>query len=106
MHHFGGHTAVLGALRVPQSVVDDGAVAMLHVSPTPPALAHGPLIAPSRADPRLPRLCPAQFVQALVVDAEMMADLVNDRDGHLVDHVILGVTDVEKRLAVDRDGVG
>jgi len=49
---------------------------------------------------------PAEFMQAVVVDAEMMADLVNDRDGHLVDDVVLGVTDVEQRLAVDRDGVG
>ena len=48
---------------------------------------------------------PAQFVQAVVVDAEVVRDLVDHRDGDLVDDLGLGVADVQQGLAVDRDGV-
>ena len=106
MHHLGRHAVVLGALRMSQRMVNDGAVAVLHLGPTPPALAHGPFIAPLGDDPRLPRwLAPAEFVQAVVVDAEVVGDLVDDRDRHLVDHLVVVLADVEQRIAVDRDRV-
>ena len=37
---------------------------------------------------------PAELVQALVVDAEVVRDLVDDGDRHLVDDVVLGLADV------------
>src|SRR4051812_24338687 len=48
---------------------------------------------------------PAEFVEALLADAEVVGDLVDDRDGHLVDHVLLGLADVADGLAVDHDPV-
>src|SRR3954471_9959841 len=49
--------------------------------------------------------CPAEFVQAVVVDAEVVRDLVDDGDRDLVDHVVLGLADGADRLAVDHDPV-
>src|SRR5690606_36498869 len=45
----------------------------------------------------------AQLVQALVVDAEVVRDLVDDRDPHLFDHVLLGLADLQRGLAVALD---
>ena len=107
-------------------------MAVLQAGSTPPAVAaHGLFITPSADNPRLPRpnclglvlapvlaplrsslarafgrLRPAEFVQTVVVDAEVMGDLMDDGDRHLVDHLGLGLADVEQRLAVDRDRVG
>lgn len=102
----------LGAFLPLQTMVDGGAVAVVESGLTPPTVGvHGPLIAPSPGNPSMPRgrgtgLSPAEFVQPLVVDAEMMGDLVDDRDRDLVDHLLLGFADVENGLAVDGDLVG
>ena len=48
---------------------------------------------------------PAEFVQTIVVDAEMMSDLVDHRDRHLVDDFSFAVTHLQQRFAVDGDGV-
>src|SRR4029453_9535936 len=48
---------------------------------------------------------PAQFVQPLVADPEVVGDLVDDGDRHLVDHVVLGLADVADGFAVDHDPV-
>src|SRR3954470_9126021 len=49
---------------------------------------------------------PAQFVEAGVVDAEVVRDLVDDGDRDLLDHLVLGLADVADGLAVDHDPVG
>src|SRR5690349_19983092 len=41
---------------------------------------------------------PAQFVQASVVDAEVVSDLVHDGGAHLTHDIVLGITDRENRL--------
>jgi hypothetical protein len=107
VHDLGRDAAVLGALRPLQDVMDDGAVAVVEPGSTPPAVAvHGPFIAPSADDPRLPRLRPAEFVQAVVVDAEVVGDLVDDGDGDLVDDLVLGFADIQQGVAINRDRVG
>ena len=117
VHHFGGDAVLFGAFRPPQRVMDDGAVAVLQAGSTPPApvvcssrkrliAAHGRFIAPRGDKPWLPRLRPAEFVQAVIVDAEVMCDLMDDGDRHLVDHLVLGLADVQQGLSVDRDRVG
>ena len=40
---------------------------------------------------------PAQLVQPLVVDAEVVGDLVHDGDGDLLDHVLAAVADGQRR---------
>jgi hypothetical protein len=52
------------------------------------------------------QLAPAEFVQPLVVDPEVVGDFVDHRDRNLVDHLVLVLAHVEQRLAVDGDGVG
>src|SRR5215218_10317712 len=52
------------------------------------------------------RLSPAELVQPVVVDAEVVRDLVDDGDRHLLDHLVLGLADVADGLAVDHDPVG
>ena len=111
MRGFRSGAGVVGAFRAVPDMVDHGAVAMLQTGCALPALdGHSPLIA-LRADktwlPRLlPRdLAPTQFVQPLVIDPEMVRDLVDHRDRHLVDHVGLAVAEIQQSLAVDRDGV-
>ena len=111
-----GHDAVdVGAFQPLQRVVDDGAVTVVEFPSTPATvLLHGPLIAPPRDNPRLPRpvhsqalsLSPAEFVQAVVVDTEMVRDLVDDRDRDLVDDLVLCLTDVQKGLPINGDRVG
>ena len=111
---------------------DDGAVAVVESISTPPTiLGHGPFIALPADNPRLPRgssrlgfvltpvlaalrsslavasgLSPAEFVQPLVIDAEVMGDLVDDRDRDFVDHLGLGLAEVQKGRAIDGDRVG
>ena len=90
--------------------MDDGAMAVVELGSTPPAVAvHGPFIAPSARQSVVAargRSSPAEFVQAVVVDAEVVGDLVDDGDGHLVDDLLLGLADVQQGLAIDRDRVG
>ena len=110
MRQLGRDAVILGALRPLQRVPDDGAVAVLQTGPAPSAVAvvcssrkrliapHGLFIAPRADKPRLPRplrLRPAEFVESVVVDSEVMGDLVNDGDRHLVDHLVLGLADVQ-----------
>jgi hypothetical protein len=119
VHHFRGDAAVLGAFRPIGGVVNYGAVAMLEPRQTLAALrTHGPLIAPRGDKAWVPRgsspaeclrasgSSPAEFVQPLVVDAEVVCDLVDDRDRDLVDNLLFVLADVEQRVAVDGDGVG
>jgi hypothetical protein len=103
----------LGALDPAQRVDDHGAVAVRPVVPaTPAAHLHGLFIAPPPDNARLPRghatndLGPTQFVQPVVVYPEVVSNLVNDSDRHLLDDVGLGVADVQQRVAKDRDHVG
>ena len=49
---------------------------------------------------------PAELVEALLLDAEVVRDLVDDGDRDLVDDLVLGLADVADRLAVDHDPVG
>src|SRR6476469_5798467 len=57
VHDLGHDAAVLRALRPLQSVMDDGAVAVVEFGSTPPTVAvHGPFIAPSADKSRLTRL--------------------------------------------------
>ena len=46
---------------------------------------------------------PAELVEAVVVDAEVVGDLVDHRDAHLLDDLVLGDAHGHDRLAVDRD---
>jgi hypothetical protein len=89
--------AVLGALRTSARVKDDRAVAVFQAGTALPAFGtHGAFIAPrddktSLPRGRLGRLSPAQLVQPVVVDAEVVGDLVDDGDRHLVDDLLLRV---------------
>ena len=95
---FGAITAVLGALRPPPRVVDERVVAVLQASTARPAIGtHGPFIAPADDKALLPRgrrACssPAQLVQPLVINAEVVCDLVNYGNRDLIDDFFLGVT--------------
>jgi hypothetical protein len=107
VHHVGGGASVLGAFRPTQRVVNERAVAMRKTGSTLPAptAAHGLFVAPHADNLRLARLRPAEFVQTIVVDTEMVGDLVDDRDRDLVDDLILGLADVQQGVSVDGDGV-
>jgi hypothetical protein len=48
---------------------------------------------------------PPKFVEPLVIDPEMVRNLVDHRDRHLVDHIRLAVAEIQQGPAVDRDGV-
>src|SRR5690348_3811888 len=48
---------------------------------------------------------PAELVQPVVVDAEMMPDLVDDSGADLVHHVFLGVTDLTDCPAIYDDSI-
>ena len=107
MHHLGGHAPVLGALRPIPGMVDDGAVAVLKTGATVPAFtAHGLFIAPAGDKAWMPRLRPAELVQPIVVDPEVVRDFVDHRDRHLLDDFLLGLAELQQRGAVDGDGVG
>src|SRR5690606_16818483 len=59
--------------------------------------------------PRSPRStasAPAELVQLVVVDADVVCELVDDRDRDLVDQLVLVVAHVAQRQAVQRDRVG
>ncbi len=111
MHHFECLTVGLGAFVAAQRMVNDGAVAVLDSGRTVAALAaHGSSF--SREPAQVPQtrgvspgLTPAEFVQPVVVDAEVMRDLVDDRDGDLVDDLSFGVAEIQQCSAVDGDGV-
>src|SRR5215211_2563100 len=49
---------------------------------------------------------PAELVEAVVVDAEVVGHLVDHGDAHLLDHLGLGGAPPEDRLPVDGDAVG
>src|SRR5262245_66657087 len=51
-------------------------------------------------------LAVAELVQPLVVDAEVVGDLVDDGDVHLVDHVIHRFADPQDGVHEDRGAVG
>src|SRR3954453_13863989 len=67
-----------------------------------PAVSDTPITVPTG----LRASAPAQFVEAGVVDAEVVRDLVDDGDRDLLDHLVLGLADVADGLAVDHDPVG
>src|SRR5262245_18649072 len=46
-----------------------------------------------------------ELVEAGVVDAEVVGDLVGDRDLDLLDHVLLRIADPQRRIAIDEDPV-
>ncbi|MDT5014646.1 MAG: hypothetical protein QOD39_806 [Mycobacterium sp.] len=88
-------------------VVNDRAMAVLeprnalaactaHGSFIARADAKGPISAACRGTLRLPaQLAPTQFVQPVVVDAEVMGDFVDDGDRDLVDDLVLVLADLE-----------
>ena len=50
-------------------------------------------------------LSPAEFVQSVFFDAEVVRDLVDDGHGDLVNNLVLGCADVEYRIAENSDRV-
>ena len=44
-------------------------------------------------------------MQPFVVDAEVVRDLVNDRDRDLLDDLRFGIAHIQQRASVDRDRV-
>src|SRR3954447_16283082 len=82
VHDVGHDAPALRALRPLHPVMDDSSVAVVESGSTPPTVAvHGPFIAPTADNSRMPRsggrwLSPAEFVQAVVMDAEVVGDLV------------------------------
>ena len=86
----------LGAFGPERGVVNDGAMAVFDVRHTVTASGfvcyHSSSLRASTKDAepaKSPAACrdlpPAEFVQAIVVDTEVVGDLADDRDGHLVD---------------------
>src|SRR2546430_5179688 len=62
---------------------------------------------PRRRGTHLPRgVLPAEFGEAVVVDAEVVGDLVHDRPADLVGDLLLGAADGADFQAVDGDPVG
>src|SRR4051812_10444491 len=57
------------------------------------------------AAPGMHGSAPAELVQARVVDAEVVGDLVHDGHLHLLDDLVQGVADGEGRPHEDRDAV-
>ena len=86
----------------------------LHV--VSPSTGHSPSTRDSRPSGQQTRIrrrraadagsAPAELVQPLVVDAEVVGDLVDDRGRDLLHHVVLGVAHAQGRVAVDGDAVG
>ena len=50
-------------------------------------------------------LPPAEVVESVIVDAEVMGDFVHDGGDHFVDDVFFGVTDLADRQPVDEDAI-
>ena len=97
------------ALRTAQPVANDRAVAVFQAGLAFPTF-HAPFIAPEADNFALPRrtvtgLGPAQFVQPIVVDTEVVGDLVHHGDLHFFDDLLVVIADVQQRVAVDGDGV-
>ena len=89
---------------MPRRLVDGlGLIARFAPSPLRGWEVPPPLPVPGRI---VAGLSPAQFVQPVVVDAEVVGDLVHDGDLHFLDHLLVVVADVQQGVAVDRDGVG
>ncbi|MNR59048.1 hypothetical protein D3C85_1802090 [compost metagenome] len=51
------------------------------------------------------RLAPAEFVQTVVVDPEVVRDLVDHCDGYFIDHFFARAADVQDGLPEDGDPV-
>src|SRR3712207_5855867 len=62
-------------------------------------------LAPSLRGGEVRALGPAEGVELVVVDAEVVRDLVDDGDRDLLGHLVLVLADVADRLAVDHDPV-
>lgn len=98
-----GHdAAVLGALGAAVRMVDQSTVAVLQPQTAGAALiGHVPFIAFAGDGFRLPRghfaiwSAPAEFVQPVVVDTEVVGDLVDHGDRDFVDDLFLAVADVQ-----------
>ena len=80
-----------------------------HVTPMGRSYHRGPTNRGWRARGEPPEWgrtsCPAELVQSVVVDTEVVGDLVDDGDGDLVDDLRLGVAHLQQGVAVERDGV-
>ncbi len=71
-------------------MVNHGAVTVLQTGSALSAFkAHGPFLALRTDKSAVPRSRPAKLVQAVVVDAEMVGDLVDHGHRDLVDHLVL-----------------
>lgn len=107
MRHLGAFAVRFGALRPQPNVVHERAMTVQQtVLAVPAPQAHVPFIAPRADESTSARVsCPTEFVQPVVVDPEVVCDLVDHRHRDLLDDLVLGVADVEQRIAVDRDGV-
>ena len=108
MCHLGAVAVRFGALRPQPGVVHEGAMTVQQtVLAVAAPRAHVPFIAPRADESTSARVsCPPKFVQPVVVDAEVVRDFVDHRHRDLLDDLVLGVADVEQRIAVDRNGVG
>jgi hypothetical protein len=78
----------LGAFGSERDVHDDGAVTVFEAGPALATLnGHVPFLAlrgDDSAVPRGRRSGPTKFVEALVVDSEVVGDLVDDGDSHFL----------------------
>lgn len=52
------------------------------------------------------RSAPAELMQTIVVNPEVVCDLMEHGDGDLLDHLVLGGADAQQCVAVDGDDVG
>ena len=108
----GAGAVLVGTFRAVQPMANERAVAVLQTR-LAFATLHAAVLAPIADRSAMPRrliaglggLGPAQFVQPVVVDAEVVGDLVHDGDLHFLDDLRVVVADVQQRVAVDRDGV-
>ena len=97
----------LRALEPKPRVEDDGAMAVLQTVAAPlTVIAHAQFITPDAAESRAARSGPAEFVQFVVIDAEVMRDFVDHRHRNLVDDFVVGMADVQEGVAIDGDRVG
>jgi hypothetical protein len=102
-----GRLAVgLRALETEPHMGYDGAVAVFQTVAAPlTVITHAQFITPDAGELPAARSGPAEFVQSLVVDAEVVRDLVDHRYHDLVDDLVGGLADVQKGVAIDRDRV-
>lgn len=64
------------------------------------------LVVPRDVTRVVEQLRPPQFVQALIINAEMVGDLVNDGHPHLVRDFFGVLAHCERRIAEDEDPIG